>query len=330
MSPQDKIAEPQNVDRVIDAKALNEVYWLRSASFLITALAMTTCLILSLVMGLAWEVQGYGSIAMLAAFPMAMGLVLRLPCRLEPFHHALSMTGLMFWTTFVGGTVAMMSTRSPMPIADDWLNAADNVLGLSAPAFIEFCSHAPRWVLVCLRFAYEKTGLWLVLTTILLPLMGRTAQAWRMMALWNLTLLCVTLVAFIAPAYGSFVFVDTAAHPRLPDQAGRFAFKAFENFRDSAGPVLSINAIKGVICFPSFHTICALLFAQAWVGVRFFWPLALLIASATVVSTLPIGGHYFVDLLSGALVWWVCTWLIDTQLTRSTAPTNSLIAPAAA
>ena len=299
------------------------ILWLRRASFQVTALAMATALVLAFVMDLAWEVEGYGSIAMLAAFPLALGLVLRLPWKLEPLHHTLSMVGLMLWTAFVSGTVATISTRSPMPVADGWLNAADNLLGLSAPAFIEMASHAPRWVLAFLRLVYEKTWLWLVLTLVFLPIIGRTVQAWRLMLLWTLTSLCVALIAFVAPAYGSFKFVDPAIYARLPDQAGRFAFEAFETFRESPDPLLSISAVGAVICLPSFHTICALLLVQAWVGVRIIWPLALFMAMSTIVATLPIGGHYFVDLLAGALVWSLCTWSVDSQLARSIALPSS-------
>ena len=236
-----------------------EIFWLRRASFQVTALAMAAALVLAFVMDLTWEVEGYANIAMLAAFPLALGLVLRLPWKLEPIHHVLSMVGLMLWTAFVSGTVAMMSTRSPMPVADGWLNAADNLLGLSAPALIEKFSHAPQWALAFLRFAYEKTWLWLVLTLSVLPIIGQTAQAWRMMLLWNLSALCVALIAFVAPAYGSFKFVDPTTYARLPGQAGRFAFDKFETFRESPDPLLSINAVGAVICLPSFHTICALL-----------------------------------------------------------------------
>ncbi|MBA3666474.1 MAG: phosphatase PAP2 family protein [Sphingomonas sp.] len=162
-----------------------------------------------------------------------------------------------------------------------------------------------------MKEAYEYTGLWLILTMIVMPLVGMRAQAWRLSLLWTASLIATALIAFLAPAYGSFSQIDPAAAVRLPGNAGRFAFDAFRHFRFADDPMLSIHSIAAVICFPSFHTICALLLVQAWWSVRWLLPVAVALAGATIVSTLPIGGHYFIDLPAGLVVWWGCTRLAD-------------------
>lgn len=279
----------------------------RHDAFAFAFASLIIAALLAAAMGLRFELSGFGTIALLVAFPLVCGMFLRLPGRLAPLSDVSSMLGLMLLMVFSCGTIAILSTRSVAPLADGWLGQADGLFGLSAPAYIAAASHAPAPLIDLLRQAYQSTGQWLVATLVVLPLIGHGDKAWRLLMLWSFTFLTVSLIAFAAPAYGSFIAVDPETMARLPGKAGTFAFGAFENFRFNDDPLLSIDALAGVVTFPSFHTICALLLVQAWSSFRVMGLGAAVLASATIVSTLPIGGHYFIDLPAGALVWWGCT-----------------------
>ena len=75
--------------------------------------------------------------------------------------------------------------------------------------------------------------------------------------------------------------------------------------------------MTGVITFPSFHTIMALITIQAWSWHRALKIPILTWNLAVIFTTLPIGGHYFVDLAAGGLVWlgWnrIAAWLTTRQ-----------------
>jgi membrane-associated phospholipid phosphatase len=73
--------------------------------------------------------------------------------------------------------------------------------------------------------------------------------------------------------------------------------------RQAGVAILAIHDLEGVITFPSFHTIMALLVVQAWWWNRFLRLPVLGWNLAVIFSTLPMGGHYFVDLIAGALLW---------------------------
>ena len=65
-----------------------------------------------------------------------------------------------------------------------------------------------------------------------------------------------------------------------------------------------MSHLEGVVTFPSFHAITALLIAHAWRGL----PGATLFkiwAALVIVSAVPIGGHYVIDLVVGAALWGV-------------------------
>jgi membrane-associated phospholipid phosphatase len=61
-------------------------------------------------------------------------------------------------------------------------------------------------------------------------------------------------------------------------------------------------AVIGIVCFPSFHVIWAVLCVYAFWGFRWLRFPALILGSIIVVSTISTGWHYFVDVLAGLLL----------------------------
>jgi len=61
-------------------------------------------------------------------------------------------------------------------------------------------------------------------------------------------------------------------------------------------------AVIGIVCFPSFHVIWAVLCVYAFWGFRWLRFPALILGSIIVVSTISTGWHSFVDVLAGLLL----------------------------
>jgi membrane-associated phospholipid phosphatase len=72
--------------------------------------------------------------------------------------------------------------------------------------------------------------------------------------------------------------------------------------KESREYVIDLNYSEGLICFPSFHAILALLAAIALWQVRGFRWASAIWASMIVVSTVTTGWHYVVDILAGVAV----------------------------
>jgi membrane-associated phospholipid phosphatase len=68
-----------------------------------------------------------------------------------------------------------------------------------------------------------------------------------------------------------------------------------------AHTLVVIGATQGIISFPSFHTICAVLLANMARGRRWLTPL-LALNLLMILSVMSEGAHYAVDILSGVLV----------------------------
>ena len=68
--------------------------------------------------------------------------------------------------------------------------------------------------------------------------------------------------------------------------------------------------LGGIVCFPSYHTVMAVLFTWAHRGMRSLWPFAAL--NMVILLAIPtIGDHYFVDVLAGGLVAAIAMWLVS-------------------
>ena len=60
--------------------------------------------------------------------------------------------------------------------------------------------------------------------------------------------------------------------------------------------------IEGLITFPSFHTALAVVTAWAFWGTRYIAGPTLVLNLTVIASTVPVGGHYFVDVFAGAAI----------------------------
>lgn len=92
----------------------------------------------------------------------------------------------------------------------------------------------------------------------------------------------------------------------LPSGSGIYHLEAVTAYREGTGVLLDIRKLEGVVTFPSFHMIMALAVAYGFRTTRWLaWPMAGWCALVA-VSTVPIGGHYVVDLIGGTALWCAC------------------------
>lgn len=302
----------------------------RFAAYLLPCLAVVSAVLLSRIMGVSWMLEDCATSILVAGPPLLLGWFLTRLGKVPAFAGVLTIFSLTVALMLVGAALALLGTRSPAPIADPWLAAADRALPVSAMEIVRFIDAWPSWAISALHKVYTQTGLYLFLTLIVLHLMERGALALRMFLIWGISFILISLIAFSAPALGCFSQLSAAEVEHLPGGAGRYAIRAFTNFRNAADPVLSFDRVSGVITFPSFHTVCALLIAQAWDGSR-IGGLAKVLTGAIILSCVPMGGHYLVDLIAGAAVWWVVTLAVDRlgKPRPAPAPGAAIAVPAA-
>lgn len=168
----------------------------------------------------------------------------------------------------------------------------DEALGVSVPEIAAWGTR--HWLGGVANQAYAVL-LPMIPVSFLLPALAGKVKHAQEFLLGNLIAFAVGLPLFAAfPAVGPWFGYGIAASPA---QSGcQLALLALR----TPGPYLF--HLEGVVCFPSFHVIWAILCTRSlWC----FWPLrapALILCLLIMLSTMTAEWHYFVDVLAGTVV----------------------------
>jgi hypothetical protein len=214
----------------------------------------------------------------------------------------------MSWSGAMAGIISLVGLRYHTPMIDANLAAWDRAAGIAVPSMVAWAADHPHWSHL-LTIAYESSFPVLFGLVVLLAFTRRFDQLWVLAFVFAATIVASTSISVLLPAKGAFAFFDypTSLLDRLPRGAGTYHLEKFDYFRDNATPVLSFASLQGVVTFPSFHCCLALMTIFATKGLRGLFPISLGWNALVLVSTIPIGGHYVIDLPAGALLWLTAT-----------------------
>ncbi len=113
----------------------------------------------------------------------------------------------------------------------------------------------------------------------------------------------LTIVIFgFLPAGGPYFFFGYT--PSI------FLMHALDHLLQLRQNIFDITSLDGIVMLPSFHTVMALLFTYALRNERKIIFIPFLILNAFMIfSCLPIGEHYFVDILAAVPVFFISVWI---------------------
>jgi membrane-associated phospholipid phosphatase len=186
--------------------------------------------------------------------------------------------------------LVLIAARLNMPLRDSFLGRADQALGVSVPAMMAWAHH--NWLGRMIDGTYFLLVPLLGICALAPGLAGKLRNA-REFLIANLAAFAIGLPLFaLVPAIGPWHYYHTL--PTLTQgrtEAQLLALRLSGN----------TNA-AGLVCFPSFHVIWAILCAAALWGFRpLRIPIALL-SGMIILSTMTTGWHYFTDVLAGLIV----------------------------
>ena len=234
-------------------------------------------------------------------------------------------------------TYATTVAGAGVPFWDGSLLAADRALDLDWRAYLAWLDgHAGLGAVLdaCYRTALDQVGAVIVV----LGVLGRVRRLQTFVLALQVSLIGCVLAPAFAPALGAYhqLGIDPAIdHPHIPLTLMNGAVPQILQLRGPA-PHVRLDDIEGIVVFPSFHTVLALLFAWA------FWPVralrwgALVLEAGMLAATPLSGGHYFVDLVAGAALavasLWVATHAVERchRARGDAGPAGFVPAPAAA
>ena len=185
--------------------------------------------------------------------------------------------------------------RSPAPLADGLLAHADGLIGFSTPAVVRFVRGFPSLVLLS-HYAYQVATPLIGIALVSPALAGRKRGSEYFVLAGTLCTLFTAALFALVPAIGPWVGSGFAP---LPEQAeiekSIRLLKTAREFELGTG-------ISGVVTFPSFHVIVALVCGLSlWVFKRLRIMTAT-ITGAICVSVITTGWHYLADVAGGIAV----------------------------
>lgn len=204
------------------------------------------------------------------------------------------------------------------PLWDQTLLAVDRALGFDHPWLLDGLVQYP-WAVNILRSCYTASVPMVLLAGLVLIALKRFDRLAEFKLLFALTIVVVVGSSAFFTAAGLLVDLPVSDQVRavLPREAGIYHMGLFEVLRSGHAFAYAPGDNPGIVTFPSFHTCMALL---VWYGLRDDPALkvpAIGYCVLTIVSTVPIGGHYVADLIAGAAVFAACAGTVAMRRGRA-------------
>jgi hypothetical protein len=208
----------------------------------------------------------------------------------------------MLWIAFAiaGAILTYIATTPGLPLLDEQFTQMDRMLGFHWLDFYNAVQRRPG-VSTLLGLAYGSLLPQIIVAIIYLSTIGRHDRSHELWWTAFVTLAATAALSGLFPAAGTFhhygVALDRAIH--LPH---------FLALRDGSVLHFAVHEMQGIVTFPSYHAVLAILLTYAYRGTRWFKAAAVL-NGVMLVSTPIYGGHYLVDLIGGAAIAFLSIWV---------------------
>jgi hypothetical protein len=201
------------------------------------------------------------------------------------------------WELLLAATLSfpvLIAARLRMPLRDALFGRLDQSMGVSVPDIVAWADH--HWLGTMINRSYPWLLPFLAVAAFAPALMGKMKHA-REFLLGNLVAFGIGVPLFaLLPAVGPWYYYHL---PPNPAQAA--CWVQLLSLR-LPSPYLFQEQAAGVVCFPSFHVVWAILCAAALWGFRPIRIPVALLSTMIIASTLTTGWHYFSDVLGGIAV----------------------------
>jgi hypothetical protein len=210
---------------------------------------------------------------------------------------------VIFTSVAAAYTYVMTYLGAGAPLWDARFAAADRALGLDWRAYLAWLNERPvfGWAL---DQAYLSILKQIPCLVVLLALLGQHRRLQIFILASQLCLIVCGAGGCFLPALGIYEFLNVSAavdHPNIALATTDQHVAQVLQLRGPA-PFIQLGEIEGIIVFPSFHMALAVLFAWGFWGMPVVRWIALALNLAMAAATPLSGGHYFVDLVAGAIL----------------------------
>jgi hypothetical protein len=227
----------------------------------------------------------------------------------------------------IGCALSYPLATTGFPYRDGVLNAADAWMGLDWRAYLHFFNDRPLLATLS-RLAYSSMLFQLLIIIVGLAAPSRLLRLQQYILASALALaITLTIFAFI-PAAGTYAYlhIGLSEFTNLSPITTAAQLEDIEALRSGRQSV--VDGMKGLITFPSFHAVWAVLFMWGFYPIKQLRYAAIYLNLFVIASTPIQGAHYFIDLVGGGVVAVisVCATAKFSRGSRtSTAPPKKLL-----
>lgn len=200
-----------------------------------------------------------------------------------------------------GTLLSYAAAAVPLPFQDANLLAIDTALGIDRRAYIDFFGRRP-WLHNTVTLAYFTLMPQFVIVPLVLFFKHQADRLQQFTFAAGVGLFVTVAISVFTPSITT-IYLDLGLpiHAKIPP-ALYTPVPTLDALRSGAPFWIDLSAAEGLISFPSFHTVGALLFIWALWPIHTFRWIALALNAALIAAAPFIGAHYFIDLAGGALV----------------------------
>jgi membrane-associated phospholipid phosphatase len=220
-------------------------------------------------------------------------------------------------TCFCGVLTAYATQRLAFPLQDQFFESADRALGVNWLEIIQWVDHHAV-IQAILNFAYSTMPAQIALPVVVLAFSDRVNEVRRYLLSFVIALTITTIVAALFPAASQITHVDKLIFDLLRFPGGT-PLDHLASLR-SAGPIaIGGDRLGGILAFPSFHAVVAVLTPLTLRGYHWLFVPLLILDAAMLCSTVTEGAHYASDTLGGCVVAFAAYFLAKRVGSRSPA-----------
>lgn len=203
---------------------------------------------------------------------------------------------LIFGTVMSYAAIALT-----FPLVDDKLLAIDLALGIDRRIYLDFIN-GQRLLHNALVLAYFTLMPQFVIVPVVLFFANQMQRFQQFTFAAGLSLFATVLISVFMPALSTtYLDLGLPVGAPLPEGLG-VHLPIMEKLRSGVPFLMQLDTLEGLLTFPSFHTIGALLFIWATWRVPVVRWVSLVLNAALVAATPVIGTHYFIDVAAGFVV----------------------------
>lgn len=200
-------------------------------------------------------------------------------------------------------TYVMTVVGARLPLADARMHAADLAFGLDWQAYLHWLNRHPTLGAI-MDQTYQSLPKQLAILVICCVVTSQYRRLQIFVLSTQICLLACGAGPALAPALGAYKYLQiepAVDHPAIPLTLMNGGLSEIAQLRGAA-PLIRLDALEGIVVFPSFHMSLAVFFVWAFWTIPVMRWVAILVNLAMAAATPLSGSHYFVDAMAGTLL----------------------------